>query len=310
MIDMEFRKVLCEELSKLMKEDDKIVILDADLSKPNGTSPLYKEFPDRCFEVGIAESNMASIAAGLSSYGYKPVIVTFAPFATRRAYDQLAVSVAYAKQKVKVIGTDPGLTAELNGGTHMTFADIALMRALPDFIIYDAVDDVQLKSAVRTLIEYDGNVYIRMPRKTRPQVFNEDYKFELGKADKILEGNKASIIASGTMVYEAKCAALELKEQGIDLDVISVNTIRPFDENTIIDSAKKTKLVFTCENHNIHGGLYSKVCEVLSSNCPTKVIGIGIDDAFGQVGKYDELLKAYHISKDDIVEKVKRELMN
>lgn len=307
---MEFRKVLAEELSKLMKEDDKIVLLDADLAKPNGTAPLYKEFPDRCFEAGIAESNMVGVAAGLSSCGYKPVIVTFAPFATRRTYDQLTVSVAYAKQHVKVIGTDPGLTAELNGGTHMTFADVALMRDLPNFVIYDAVDDIQLKEALHQLLTYDGNVYIRMPRKSRPQVFDESYKYQFGKADKICDGKDVAIIASGVMVYEAKCAAEELKAEGCSVEVLSINTYRPLDETAIIDSAKKTKLVITCENHNLNGGLYSTVCEVLSSKYPTKVVGMGIKDQFGQVGKYDELLKEYKLTKDDIKETVKRELMN
>lgn len=305
---MEFRKVLCEQLSILMKEDKKIVVLDADLAKPNGTYPLYKEFPDRCFEVGIAESNMVSVAAGLSSYGYKPVIVTFAPFATRRVFDQLAVSVAYSKQNVKVIGTDPGLTAELNGGTHMTFLDMALMRGLPNFVVYDAVDDYQLKSALKTFLEYDGNVYIRMPRKTRPSIFDENYIYHFGKADLIKEGKDVSIIASGVMVYEAIEASKILKENNIDAEVISINTIRPLDKEMIIKTAKKTKLVFTCENHNIHGGLYSNVCEVLASEYPTKVIGIGIDDQFGQVGKYDELLGAYKLTKQDIAEKIKSEL--
>ncbi len=305
---MEFRKVLCEQLALLMREDKKVVVLDADLAKPNGTAPLYKEFPDRCFDVGIAEANMVGVAAGLSAYGYKPVIVTFAPFATRRVFDQLTVSVAYAKQKVKVIGTDPGLTAELNGGTHMTFLDIALMRGLPNFLVYDAVDDIQLKSALKQLLKYDGNVYIRMPRKTRPTVFDESYEYRFGKADLIMEGTDATIIASGTMVYEAKLACDELKKKGINIELISLNTIRPLDEKAIIDSAKKTKLVFTCENHNIHGGVYSNVCEVLSSNLPTKVIGIGINDQFGQVGKYNELLEAYNLTYNDIVKTIEREL--
>ena len=162
---MELRKILCNELSALMKENDKIVVLDADLGKPNGISPLSNEFPDRYFQVGIAEANMAGICAGLSAYGYKPIMVTFTPFATRRVYDQIAVSIAYAKQKVVIIGTDPGITAELNGGTHMSFEDVAIMRAIPDMVIYDAVDTIQLSQALRELINLDKNIYIRMPRK-------------------------------------------------------------------------------------------------------------------------------------------------
>lgn len=305
---MEFRKVLAEEIISLMRKDDKVVLLDADLAKPNGTAAVYKEFPNRCFDVGIAEANMAGVAAGLSAYGYKPIIVSFAPFVTRRIYDQIAVSIAYAKQNVKIIGTDPGLTAELNGGTHMTFADMSLMRSLPNFIVYDAVDDVQFRGALKVLLVYNGNVYIRAPRKSRPTVFDENYEYKFGKADLLKEGKDISIFATGTMVFEAKCAAESLKEEGIDAEVISVNTLRPFDEDTLLKSMKKTNLVLTVENHNIHGGLYSNVCELAASKYPIRVVGMGINDEFGQVGKYDELLKTYHLTKDDIINCVKKEL--
>lgn len=305
---MDFRKVLCDELSKLMKVDDKIVVLDADLSKPNGTAPLYKEFPDRCINCGISEANMASVAAGLSAYGFKPIIVTFAPFATRRIFDQIAVSIAYAKQNVKIVGTDPGITAELNGGTHMSFEDIALMRTVPNMIVYDAVDDIQLAQAVSQIMNHVGNIYIRMPRKSRPQVYTENYKFELGKADVVKEGKDITILAAGTMVYEAKCAADLLKELGIDAEVISLNTIKPLDEKTILDSISKTGHVITCENHNVKGGVYSAICELLCDKKPMHVGHVAVEDQFGQVGKYSDLLKAYNLEPIDIVEKVKKEL--
>lgn len=260
---MEFRKVLCNELSALMKENEKIVILDADLAKPDGIYPLFLEFPERCFQVGIAESNMAGLCAGLSAYGYIPVMVTFAPFATRRAFDQIAVSIAYAKQRVIIIGTDPGITAELNGGTHMSFEDVAIMRSIPNMVVYDAVDDVQLSQAIKQLININKNVYIRMPRKLRPTVFGEDYKYEYGKADVIKEGNDVTIAATGIMVYEALEAAKILETEGINAEVISVNTIKPIDAETILTSVKKTKCVVTCENNNIKGGLYSVVSELL-----------------------------------------------
>lgn len=302
---MEFRKVLCQELAALMKTNDKIVILDADLAKPDGIYPLFQEFPDRCFQVGIAEANMASICAGLSAYGYIPVMVTFAPFATRRAFDQIAVSIAYSKQRVIIVGTDPGITAEANGGTHMSFEDIAIMRSIPDMIVYDAVDDVQLSQAIKQLIDTEKNVYIRMPRKLRPTVFDEDYKYIFGKADVIKEGKDATIIATGTMVYESLEADKILSELGIDAEIISVNTIKPLDVETIVNSVKKTKCVVTCENSNIKGGLYSAVSEALSTNYPSFVIPVGVEDEFGQVGKYNDLLKAYHLTPTDIVEKVK-----
>ena len=302
---MEFRKVLCQELAALMRENDKIVILDADLAKPDGIYPLFQEFPDRCFQVGIAEANMASICAGLSAYGYIPVMVTFAPFATRRAFDQIAVSIAYSKQRVIIVGTDPGITAEANGGTHMSFEDIAIMRSIPDMIVYDAVDDVQLSQAIKQLIDTEKNVYIRMPRKLRPTVFDENYKYIFGKADVIKEGKDATIIATGTMVYESLEADKILSELGINVEIISVNTIKPLDVETIVNSVKKTKCVVTCENSNIKGGLYSAVSEALSTNYPSFVIPVGVEDEFGQVGKYNDLLKAYHLTPTDIVEKVK-----
>lgn len=302
---MEFRKVLCQELAALMRQNDKIVILDADLAKPNGIYPLFEEFPDRCFQVGIAESNMAGVSSGLSAYGYIPVMVTFAPFATRRACDQIAVSIAYAKQRVIIVGTDPGITAEANGGTHMSFEDVAIMRSIPDMVIYDAVDDVQLAQAIKQLIDIDKNVYIRMPRKLRPTVFDENYKYIYGKADVVKEGKDVTIISTGTMVYETLEANKILTELGIDAEIVSVNTIKPLDVETIVNSIKKTKCVVTCENSNIKGGLYSAISEVVSAECPTYVIPVGVHDEFGQVGKYSDLLKAYHLTPDDIVEKVK-----
>ena len=302
---MELRKVLCNELSALMKENEKIVILDADLSKPDGIYPLFMEFPKRCFQVGIAEANMAGLCAGLSAYGYLPVMVTFAPFATRRVFDQIAVSIAYAKQRVIIVGTDPGITAELNGGTHMSFEDVTIMRSIPDMVIYDAVDDVQLGQAIRQLINLDKNVYIRMPRKVRPTVFDKNYKYEYGKADIIKDGEHVTIAATGTMVYEALEAAKLLKEEGVEAEVISVNTIKPIDKETILKSVKKTKCIVTCENNNINGGLYSVVSEILCSDYPAVCGAIGVYDEFGQVGKYSDLLKVYHLTPKDIVEKVK-----
>lgn len=303
---MEFRQVLASKLKEIMKNDKTICILDADLSKPNGTAPLYKEFPERCFNVGIAEANMIGVASGLAASGMKPNVFTFAPFATRRALDQIMISVCYAKQNVKIWGTDPGITAETNGGTHMSFEDVGALRSIPTMTIYDVVDDVQLEQAVQMIENYDGPMYIRMPRKTRPTVFNEDYKFQLFKSDIVEDGKDITIIASGIMVYEAKLAVEELKKEGINAELISANFIKPLDNETILKSVKKTKHVLTCENHNIIGGLYSSVCELLCQENPMHVYGIGIEDEFGQVGNYKELLEAYHLTKDDIVRKVKQ----
>ncbi len=302
---MEFRKALFQALSTLMEQDERICVLDADLAKPNGTHPLYEKFPKRCYNVGIAEANMASIAAGLSAYGKIPFIVTFTPFASRRICDQIAVSIAYAKQKVIIIGTDPGITAELNGGTHMSFEDVGVLRSIPTMLIYDAVDANQLLQAIPQLIAYTGPVYVRMPRKSRPDVFKADYQFNLGKADCVKEGSDISIIATGTMVYHALQAANELENEGIKAEVIAANTIKPLDEETILKSIKKTNNVLVCENHNLIGGLYSAVCELLCEKYPIKVRGIGVKDRFGQVGTYDELLKDYQMTSEDIKEVIK-----
>ena len=301
---MEYRQALAQELRRLMAQDDKICLIDADLSKPIGTYPLYKEFPDRCFNVGIAEANMVGVAAGLAASGMKPNVFSFAPFSTRRALDQIMISVCYAKQNVKIWGTDPGITAEINGGTHMSFEDVGCLRSIPTMTIFDVVDDVQLLQAVEQIQNYNGPMYIRTPRKTRPTVFGSDYKFELFKADVVEEGTDITIIASGTMVYEAKMAVEELKKQGIKAELISANFIKPLDEETILKSIKKTKLVLTCENHNVIGGLYSSVCELVCRKFPVKVSAIGIQDTFGQVGKYQELLEDYKMTKEDIIKEV------
>lgn len=303
---MEFRQKLALTLDELMAKDDKIVILDADLSRPNGTSPLYDKYPDRCINCGIQEQNMVGVAAGLAAYGFKPVVVTFTPFATRRVCDQIAISVAYAKNKITIIGTDPGITAELNGGTHMSMEDIGVIRSIPTMTIYDAVDCNQLGQALEQVINYDGPVYVRMPRKSRPDVFDDNYKFKLFKSDVVKEGTDVTLIASGTMVREALDASLILKENNINVEVISLNTIKPLDKETILTSVKKTNKVVTIENHNIVGGAHSAICELLSQEYPVKVLPIGVRDEFGQVGKYNDLSKYYKMTVEDIVDTTKK----
>lgn len=302
---MEFRKKLAETLSVLMEKDEKIVILDADLSRPNGTSVLYSKFPNRCYNVGIAEQNMVGVAAGLAAYGYKPIVVTFTPFATRRVCDQIAISVAYAKNNVKILGTDPGITAELNGGTHMSMEDVGVIRSIPTMVIYDAVDSIQLEQAIEQIMEYNGPVYIRMPRKSAPDVYDENYKFKLFKADVVKNGCDVTLLATGRMVSEALNAANILEKENIKVEVISINTIKPLDETTILTSVKKTGKVVTCENHNVVGGLYAAVCELLCKEYPVKVKAIGVQDKFGQVGLYNDLAKYYNMTAEDIVKAVK-----
>lgn len=302
---MEMRQVLAAELEKMMAENENIVVIDADLSKPNGVAGLRKKYPERAFDVGIAEQNMASIAAGMSSYGFIPFITTFTPFASRRICDQIAISIAYAKQNVKIIGSDPGISAEFNGGTHMSVEDIGVLRSIPDIVIFEPVDAIQFKKSLPQIVDYNGPVYIRMFRKEIPNVFDENCEFDLFKASKLQDGNDISIFCSGIMVQETMEANKALKEQGINADIINIHTIKPIDKQAIIDSARKTGAVLTVENHNVIGGLKSAVCEVLVEEYPVPLKAIGIKDQFGQVGKLPFLKEFYKMRAEDIVNSAK-----
>lgn len=302
---MELRKRYVAELSRLMKQNDKIVILDADLAGAVGTKPLYVEFPDRCIECGIAEANMACIAAGLSAQGFIPFIHTFAPFVARRALDQIAVSMSYSEQNVRIIGADPGVTATTNGGTHMSFEDIAALRGLFNVAIFDVVDGVQLVKALPYIVEHQGPMYIRLMRKQGEEFWDDNYKFEFGKADHIQSGNDITIAASGAMLFDALKATEILCAEGISCDLLSVHTIKPLDEQAIIESAKRTHCVLTVENHSIHGGLYGAVCETLSAHCPTLCDAVAVRDKITQVGSLNDLKRDYGLTSNDIVSRAK-----
>lgn len=297
---MELRKEYVGELARLMRENDKIVILDADLAGAGGTKPLYAEFPDRCIDVGIAEANMACIAAGLAASGFIPFIHSFVPFVARRALDQIAVSVCYSEQNVRIIGFDPGVHTTSNGGTHMSFEDIATMRAFCNIAVLDIVDGVQLRKALPYIVEHKGPMYIRFVRKQTDVIFGEDYQFQFGKADKLRDGKDLTIVASGTMLFDAVKAADRLAQEGIFVDLLGVHTVKPLDEQAVIDSARKTKHVLTAENHSIHGGLYGAVTEVLSANVPTLCDAVAVRDKLTQVGSLNDLKRDYGLTADDI----------
>ncbi|MFA9380710.1 MAG: transketolase family protein, partial [Acetanaerobacterium sp.] len=306
MSQKEMRVVLAETLGKIMAEDDRIVVIDADLAKANGTFALRQTYPERALDVGIAEQNMASVAAGMASCGMIPFISSFTPFVSRRICDQVAISICYAKSNVKIIGTDPCLTAELNGGTHMSVEDIGVLRSIPDLIIYEAVDNIQLEQALPQIIAYEGPVYIRMFRKVIGEVFDRDgYHFDLFKADVVAEGSDVTILASGLMVQESLKALELFKSEGISAELISVHTVKPLDEDTIIKSASKTGAVVTCENHSVVGGLGSAVAEALSKSLPTPMRMVGVQDRFGQVGTLPFLMKEYKMTAHDIVNAAK-----
>lgn len=288
---MEMRAMYAQCLGELMERDEKLVLLDADLSKACGTFPLRKRFPDRIYDCGVAEQNMISIAAGLASYGYKPWAESFAPFATRRVCDQIAISVCYAKRNVKIVGTDPGIAAELNGGTHMSLEDMGVVRSIPGLVIFEPTDTVQLKAAMPVLHAYEGPVYMRMNRKEFPTVFPEGYRFDLFKADLLRAGTDVTILAAGLMVSESLQAAETLAAEGISCEVLNVHTIKPIDRETILASAQKTGVIVTAENHNVIGGLRSAVLEALAHD-PVPVWAVGAEDRFGEVGKLPYLKEA------------------
>ena len=302
---MEMRAVYAACLAEMMEKDKHVVVLDADLSKASGTLAMHAKFPEQMFDCGVAEQNMASIAAGLSSYGFKPWIETFTPFATRRICDQIAISISYAKQNVKIVGTDPGISAELNGGTHMSMEDIGVLRSIPGMVIFEPVDEVQLRAAMPVLNAYEGPVYVRLFRKQLPTVFGEDYKFDLFKADTIKEGKDVTIFVSGMLTADVVEAAKLLAAEGIDAEIVNVHTIKPIDKETVVASARKTGAVLTVENHNVIGGLHSAVLEALAAE-KIPVAAVGVQDRFGEVGKLPYLREAIGLTVENIVAGAKK----
>ena len=302
---MEMRAVYAECLAQMMEQDKHVCVLDADLSKASGTRKLYERFPEQMFDCGVAEQNMASIAAGLSSYGFKPWIESFTPFATRRICDQIAISISYAKQNVKIVGTDPGISAELNGGTHMSMEDIGVVRSIPGLVIFEPVDERQLRAAMPVLNAYEGPVYMRLFRKVQPVVFPENYTFDLFKADLLREGKDLSIFVSGMLTKDCLDAAEILKAEGIDAEIINVHTIKPVDRETVLASARKTGAVLTVENHNVVGGLHSAILETLAQE-KLPVCAVGVPDRFGEVGKIPYLRKVMGLTVENIVEQAKK----
>lgn len=298
---MMMRDAFGEALAKMMRKDKRIVVLDADLANCNGTNRIHELFPKRAIDVGIAEQNMASVAAGLSSYGFIPFISSFTPFATRRICDQIAISISYAQQNVKIVGTDPGISAQLNGGTHMSMEDIGVLRSIPGIVIFEPADEVQLVKLLPQIVDYNGPVYIRMFRKEVPAVFSSRHSFDLFKADLMNKGKDVTIFATGIMLEKSIKAAEDLKSEGISAEVINIHTIKPIDREAVIESVKKTGCAVVAENHNIIGGLFSAVSETVVAEYPVPIVPVGVLDHFGEVGKMNELAEKYKMTQNDIV---------
>ena len=300
------RQAYGEALAKLGKEKENVVVLEADLSKSTMTAYFKKEFPERHINVGIAEADLIGTAAGFATTGKIPFASTFALFAAGRAYDQIRNSVAYPKLNVKICPTHAGVSLGEDGGSHQSVEDLALMRAIPGMVVLSPADAVETEKMIFAAAEYEGPVYVRLGRLNIPVLFDDNYKFEIGKAVTLTEGNDVAILATGLMVYEATEAAKQLAEQGIKARVVNVSTIKPLDEETVLKAAKECKFIITSEEHSVIGGLGSAVSEFLSENHPTKVIKHGIQDVFGQSADGDTMLNNYKLRAKDIVEVVLR----
>jgi transketolase len=283
-----------------------IVVLDADLSKSTKTCVFAKAHPERFFNVGIAEQNLAGVAAGLAAAGKIPFISTFAMFATGRAYEQIRNSICYPKLNVKIAATHAGLTVGEDGASHQSIEDISLMRSIPNMTVVVPADAAETYQAIRFAVEYNGPVYIRLGRMAVPDLFAKEYIFQHGKAVRLMEGTAATIIATGIMAHIAKEAAEQLQTQGCNVRVLNIHTIKPIDKEAIVEAAKETGAIVTCEEHSIIGGLGSAVAEVLVENTPVPMERVGVCDTFGESGTPKELLKKYGLTVDDIVLAVKK----
>lgn len=302
----EMRFAYCNALIEEAKKNKGIVSLDCDLSNSCGTKPFRKEFPDRAFNLGIQEQNACAMAGGLSASGMVPFVHTFAVFATRRIYDQIFMSCAYAGQNVKIIGCDAGVSAAFNGGTHMAFEDIGIMRVMPNVTIVEPSDPVMMRSILPQVAQTKGVFYLRMPRKTVYQIYEEGSEFTLGKAEVIREGTDVTLIATGMEVVQALRAADILAQEGISARVVDMFTIKPIDAECVIRCAEETGAIVTCENGNIIGGLGSAVAEVLAESKPVPMERVGVQDEFGEVGPQSYLEERFGLTAPFIVEKAKK----
>ena len=292
-------------LIELGSSDKKIMVLDADLAEATRTGKFKKEFPDKFIDCGIAEGNMMSIAAGLASTGYTVFASSFAMFAAGRAFEQVRNSIAYPHLNVKIGATHAGISVGEDGASHQCCEDIALMRSIPGMVILNPADDVEARLCVLAAAEHEGPVYMRFGRLAVPRVFDETYKFEIGKGNVLKEGNDVTIIATGLMVNEALMACDKLAAEGISARVVNMATIKPIDRDIIIDSAKKTGVIVTAEEHNIIGGLGSAVTEVVCETVPVPVLRVGVNDEFGKSGPAVELLHIFGLDADNIAAKAK-----
>jgi len=295
-------------LLTLGAKNENVVVLDADLSKSTKTYDFKVAHPDRFFNMGIAESNMMGVAAGLATAGKVPFASTFAVFAAGRAFEIIRNSICYPKLNVKICATHAGITVGEDGASHQAIEDLAIMRALPNMTVLCPADGISAAKLVEAAAEYNGPVYVRLGRSGIPVLYKEDQTFEIGKGIELAEGNDVTIVATGIMVAEALTARDQLAKEGISARVIDIHTIKPMDQELLTKAAKETKAIVTAEEHNIVGGLGSAVAEVVAETAPVKVLRVGVEDTFGESGKPAELLEKYELTAAKIVKKVKEAL--
>ena len=301
----ELRDCVVETLQELMKDDDKITALEADLGGASGFTKIKKTNPERFIQGGIAEANMMGVAAGLSLTGFKPFTHTFAPFATRRVFDQLFLSGAYAGNTINVYGSDPGFSVASNGGTHTAWEDVALIREIPGAVICDPADDVQMEWIIKEFLKMEGIHYVRSNRKAVRNVYKKGSSFKIGQGNILKEGKDILIIAAGQLVSEALDCAEELEKEGYSVEVIDMFTIKPLDEKLLIKEAKGKSKIVTIENHSIYGGLGSAVSEVIAENgISVPVKRIGVKEKFGQVGTAEFLQEEFGLTAKQIKETI------
>ncbi len=300
------RKAYGEVLVELGAEKPELVVMDADLSKSTMTAEFGKAYPERFFNMGIAEQNLYGAAAGLALSGKVVCASTFAMFAAGRAFEIIRNSIGYTKANVKICATHSGITVGEDGASHQTFEDIALMRTIPGMTVINPSDAVSAKKLIRQAVEFNGPCYVRLGRAGVPVFYSEDSNVELGRGNQIRDGKDITVIATGIMVSEAVTAAEKLAEEGIDVRVIDIHTIKPLDEEIIIKAAEETGAIVTAEEHSIIGGLGSAVAEVTARNCPVRMAMVGQKDTYGESGKPDELKKKYGMTAEDIMAAVRQ----
>ncbi len=292
-------------LVELGEKNPNVLVLDADLAAATKTGAFKKAFPERFFDTGIAEGNMMGVAAGLATTGYTVFASSFAMFSAGRAFEQVRNTIAYPHLNVKIGATHAGISVGEDGASHQCCEDIALMRSIPGMVILNPADDIEARAAVLAAAEHDGPVYMRFGRLAVPRIFDEDYKFEIGKAVTLKEGSDVTIIATGLMVNEAIEAAKTLEAEGISVELINMHTIKPLDKEAVIKAAKKTGCIVTAEEHNIIGGLGDAVCDAVCEEYPVPVVKLGVEDTFGKSGPAVELLHIFGLDAENIVKKAK-----